>query len=156
MLNILGSAVVAIGTFFPYVLVAISGKFGSQGITRNAWELGGNRSITITSGPLIIVFAMLLIANECRLISGRNRRVSLQLMVTMLSNIAALVILVLLSWPAKWPAEAGTMYQRGFGGWISFCGIAMCLAATALHYVNYSRDQRSVKSAPTGLEPGTC
>jgi hypothetical protein len=146
VLNIVGSAVVAIGTFFPYVLITISGNFGSQRITRNAWELGSNRSVTLTSGPLIIIFAALLFANECRFISGRVRQAGPQLQITMFSNIAVLAILVLLSWPAKWPNQTGTMYERGFGGWISFCGIAMCLAATALHYVYYSRGQRSSKS----------
>lgn len=146
VLNILGSAVVAIGTFFPYVLIVISENFGSQRIARSAWELGSNRSVTLTSGPLITTFAVLLFANECRFISGRNRQAGPQLQITMFSNIAVLAILVLLSWPAKWPNQIGTIYERGFGGWISVCGIAMCLVATALHYVNYSRAQRSSKS----------
>jgi hypothetical protein len=137
-MNIVGGAVVGIGTFFPYALIVLSGTFGSETISRSAWELGSNRSITLTSGPLIVAFSLLVVFNECRFLLQRSRVLDSQFLVTRFANVIVLIVLVLLSWPGKWPAEAGTLYQRGGGGWASVGGIEVCLLSTVMSGINAS------------------
>jgi hypothetical protein len=66
--------VVAIGTFFPYARVVVTGSFGTESVTRSAWQLGSGRTVTFTSGPLIVILAAFVLFNELRFATGRSRR----------------------------------------------------------------------------------
>jgi hypothetical protein len=144
MLNFAGSIVVVVGTFFRYTLGVITNTVLSETVTRTAWQMGSDRSIAFSAAPLIVIFAASVFIHEYRFTFGRRRQAVGQLLFTMSTSVAILAVSVLVSWPGKWPTDAGVSYERGWGGWLSLCGVALCVLATLLHYVDCSKVKRSL------------
>ncbi|MHB1210532.1 MAG: hypothetical protein ACYC1I_12645 [Acidimicrobiales bacterium] len=142
-LILIGSAFVVAGTFFPYVLVVVTLPGGAQDVTRTAWQMGQNLSITPTGGPLITIFAVIVCVEEWNFVRVTRRRTDLQQWFSVSSNAVITIVLILLSWPAKWPAETGLRYQRGWGGQLSLWGALFTLAVLVVQGALYRRARRA-------------
>lgn len=113
---LIGGALIAIGSFFPYVVV--TSMLGIS-ISRNAFQLGQNLSMTY-EGPLIVAAGLLLALRGLNLKGTLGAKRPSGWSPIWASIFGALVVAN--AWMSTLPVSSAVTFNRGYGGIVSFVG----------------------------------
>lgn len=138
-----GLVAIIFGTFCPYVRIVFTSNYGSQIFERNAWQFGSHLSITPSGGPLIVLFAGIMIFGQFALLRDNSRRSLGQRFFAVFANLGLELAFVIQIWPGSWVKASDAQYFRGYGGVVSVFGVLLCAVGTTIQYLQFRDTRRS-------------
>jgi hypothetical protein len=169
--NVVGALLIVVGTFLPYVHLVVSVSGFSESISRNGWQLGANKSATANGGPVICVFALLIVIGAAlitwkganfrlfatksspqNVLLSRSRRFPSQALLIVVAG-----FVVVIAWSGKWKPEQYVVPHRSPAGLLSLVGVAICLGATLYEWrrESASTSTQFQETAPSSLQATT-
>jgi len=136
-----GLTLIVASTFLPYVRVIVDVDGLKLSITRTAWQMGANRSISMSAGPSIALWAVVAGAQEFfyyyRPMASAywlQRRFFMSGIRTQIVNAVVITVLCFLNWPGSWSQALNTSVVRGYGGYVTMAGVALFAISINFHY----------------------
>lgn len=148
-LLILGAAVTVAGTFTPWVHMSTSTPGYIANSTRNAWQLGSDRSVELAGGPTVLIVTLLTVNGYFWSVRNSvykrvvHRTLGATSILTTLLIDALLAFVVTNSWPGGWQTSLSTIITRGYGGVVSLVGVGVVMMASIVQLFDAEKRARS-------------